>query len=65
MISRDGVQNFHVVQGLYSGKPELKHSVFGARDGSGVFNMRDSTLTECSVISPDVAVEKPAASPQK
>jgi len=61
VLGRDGVQNFHVVQGLYSGKPELHHNVFGARDGSGVFNMRDSTLTDCSVISPDVAVEKAGA----
>lgn len=56
-----GVQNFHVVQGLYSGKPELKHSIFGGRDGSGVFHMEEYTLDNCSVVSPDVAVEKAPA----
>ena len=63
VIGRAGVQNFHVVEGLYSGKPELKHSIFAARDGSGVFNMREYTLDHCSVISPDVAVVKEAAGP--
>jgi hypothetical protein len=63
VITRDGVHNFHVVQGLYSGKPELKHSIFGARDGSGVFNMRDTVLTDCSVVSPDVAVGKQVVGP--
>lgn len=63
VMSRAGVQNFHVVEGLYSGKPELKHSIFGARDGSGVFNMREYTLDHCPVISPDVAVVKEAAGP--
>lgn len=60
VLGHDGVQNFHVVQGLYSGKPELKHSIFGGRDGSGVFHMEEYTLDNCSVVSPDVAVEKPA-----
>jgi hypothetical protein len=63
VMGRDGVQNFHVVQGLYSGQPEVKHSIFGARDGSGVFNMRETTLDHCSVVSPDVAVEKEVAGP--
>jgi hypothetical protein len=61
VLGGDGVQNFHVVQGLYSGKPELKHSIFGGRDGTGVFHMEEYTLDNCSVVSPDVAVEKPAA----
>lgn len=60
VLGGDGVQNFHVVQGLYSGKPELKHSIFGGRDGSGAFHMEEYTLDNCSVVSPDVAVEKPA-----
>ena len=65
VIDRDGVivTNFHVVRGIYSGTPELKHSVFGARDGSGVFNMRDTVLTDCSVVSPDVAVGKQVVGP--
>jgi hypothetical protein len=60
VMGGDGVQTFHVVQGLYSGKPELKHSIFGGRDGSGVFHMEEYTLDNCSVVSPDVAVEKSA-----
>jgi hypothetical protein len=63
VMGRDGVQNFHVVKGTYSGKPEVKHSVFAARDGSGVFNMLDLTLVNCTVVSPDVAVEPEAAAP--
>jgi hypothetical protein len=59
VLGRNGVQNFHVVQGLYSGKPEVKHSSFGGRDGSGVFHMTETTLENCSVVSTDVAVEKP------
>jgi hypothetical protein len=61
VLGGNGVQNFHVVRGVYSGKPELKHTVFGARDGSGVFHMTETTLDNCSVVSPDVAVEAPAA----
>lgn len=61
VLGRDGVQNFHVVEGVYSGKPELKHTIFGARDGSGVFHMEEFTIENCSVVSPDVAVEKPVA----
>jgi len=61
VLGRDGVQNFHVVKGVYSGKPELKHTIFGGRDGSGVFHMEEYTVENCSVVSPDVAVEPPAS----
>ena len=61
VVGRDGVQNFHVVEGLYSGKPELKHTIFGARDGSGVFHMTEATLNNCTVVASDVALEKPTA----
>ena len=63
VLGHDGVQNFHVVLGLYSGKPELKHTIFGARDGSGVFNMEENTLDSCSVVAADVAVVKEGAGP--
>jgi hypothetical protein len=61
VLGHDGVQNFHVVLGLYSGKLELKHTIFGGRDGSGVFHMEENTLDNCSVVGSDVAVEKPTA----
>jgi hypothetical protein len=63
VLGHNGVQNFHVVLGLYSGKPELKHSIFGAKDGSGVFHMEDYTLANCSVVGSDVLVEKEVAGP--
>ena len=63
VLGHNGVQNFHVVSGLYSGKPVLKHTIFGAKDGSGVFNQEDYTLDTCSVVSPDVAVGKQVAGP--
>jgi hypothetical protein len=63
VLGHNGVQNFHVVQGLYSGKPELKHSIFGAKDGSGVFHQEETTLENCSVVAADVAVVKQEAGP--
>jgi len=67
VLGREGVQNFHVVKGAYSGQPEVKHSIFAARDGSGVFNMLELTLVNCTVVSPDVDVEPEAtaAAPAK
>ena len=61
VLGHNGVQNFHVVEGVYSGKPEVKHTIFGGRDGSGVFHMTETILDNCTVVSPDVAVEKAAA----
>jgi hypothetical protein len=63
VLGHNGVQNFHVVQGLYSGKPVLKHTIFGAKDGSGVFHQEDYTLDNCSVVAADVAVEKEVVGP--
>ena len=67
VMGRDGVQNFHVVKGAYSGQTEVKHEIFAARDGSHVFNMLDLTLVNCTVVSPDVDVEPEAtaAAPAK
>jgi hypothetical protein len=63
LLGHNGVQNFHVVLGVYSGKPELKHTIFGAKDGSGIFHQEDYTLDNCSVVAPDVAVEKEVVGP--
>jgi hypothetical protein len=63
VLGHNGVQNFHVVLGLYSGKPELRHTIFGAKDGSGVFHQEETALTNCSVVSADVSVVKEQAGP--
>ena len=59
VLGHNGVQNFHVVLGVYSGKPELIHTTFGAKDGSGVFHQEQTTLTNCTLVDADVLVEKP------
>ncbi len=63
VLGHNGVQNFHVVTGLYSGKPELRHTIFGAKDGSGAFHQEQTSLTNCSVVSPDVVAPKEEAGP--
>ena len=63
VLGHNGVQNFHVVTGLYSGKPELRHTIFGAKDGSGVYHQEQISLTNCSVVSPDVATPKEEVGP--
>jgi hypothetical protein len=63
VLGHNGVQNFHVVTGLYSGKPELRHTIFGAKDGSGVFHQEQISLTNCPVVSPDVAPPEDEAGP--
>jgi hypothetical protein len=63
VLGHNGIQNFHVVLGAYSGKPELKHSTFGAKDGSGIYHQEETTLTNCSVVNADVAVPKEAVGP--
>ena len=62
VLGHNGVQNFHVVTGLYSGKPEVRHTTFGAKDGSGVYHEEQASLTNC-VVSPDVATPKETAGP--
>jgi hypothetical protein len=61
VLGHNGVQNFHVVTGAYSGKPEVRHTIFGDKDGSGVFHQEQTSLTNCSVVSPDVAAPKEEA----
>ncbi len=63
VLGHNGIQNFHVVQGLYSGKPELKHTTFGAKDGTGTYHQEETTLTNCSVVDADVSVPKETAGP--
>jgi hypothetical protein len=60
VLGHNGIQNFHVVLGAYSGKPEVKHSTFGAKDGSGTYHQEETTLTNCSVVNADVSVPKEA-----
>ena len=47
-----------LVTGANSGKTELKHSIYGGKDGSHLFNIRVTALVQCSVLSPDVVVGK-------
>jgi hypothetical protein len=63
VLGHNGVQNFHVITGLYSGKPEVRHTIFGAKDGSGVYHQEQISLTNCSVISPDVVARKEEVGP--
>jgi hypothetical protein len=63
VLGHNGVQNFRVVTGLYSGKPEVRHTIFGAKDGSGVYHQEQISLTNCSVVSPDVVAPKEEAGP--
>ena len=67
VMGHDGVENFYLVTGANSGKTELKHSIFGGKDGSHLFNIRVTTLDNCTVVSPDVAVmpETPGAAPKR
>ena len=61
VLGHDGLETFYVVIGANSGKPELKHSIYGGKDGSHIFNIRVTTLDHCDVVSPDVAVGKEGA----
>lgn len=67
VMGHDGVENFYLVTGANTGKPELKHSIYGGKDGTHAFNIRVTTLDNCSVVSPDVVVapEILGASPKK
>jgi hypothetical protein len=55
-----GSEYFHVEKDAATGKPVLKHTIRGGRDGSHVYNIREMTLNNCPVISPDVVVNAPA-----
>jgi hypothetical protein len=56
-----GSEYFRVEKDPASGKPVLKHTISGGRDGSGKYNIREMTLANCSTVSPDVIVGAPAA----
>jgi hypothetical protein len=56
-----GSEYFHLEKDSTSGKPILKHTISGGRDGSGKYNIREMTLANCSMVSPDVVVTEPAA----
>ncbi len=58
VFGHDGVETFYLVTGANSGKTELKHSIYGGKDGSHLFNIRVTTLDQCSVLSGDVVVGK-------
>jgi hypothetical protein len=56
-----GSEYFHLEKDPASGKPILKHTIRGGRDGSHVYNIREMTLDNCGTVSPDVVVTEPAA----
>ncbi|THD58648.1 hypothetical protein [Phenylobacterium sp.] len=55
-----GNELFHLEKGD-GGKPVLKHTIRGGRDGSHVYNIREMILANCSVVAPDVVVSEPGA----
>jgi hypothetical protein len=56
-----GSEFFHLEKDPASGKPILKHTIRGGRDGSGKYNIREMILANCSTVSPDVVVTEAAA----
>ncbi len=64
-----GSEYFHLEKDPASGKPILKHTIRGGRDGSHVYNIREMTLADCSTVSSDVLVAEAsapgAAAPEK
>jgi hypothetical protein len=60
VLRSDGSEQFHLEKGD-GGKPILKHTIRGGRDGSHVYNIRETILANCSVVSPDVVVSEPQA----
>lgn len=67
VMGHDGVENFYLVTGANSGRTELKHSIYGGKDGTHAFNIRVTTLDRCTVVSPEVVVtpEVPGAAPKR
>jgi hypothetical protein len=56
-----GSEFFHLEKDPATGKPILKHTIRGGRDGSHVYNIREMILANCATVSPDVVVTEPAA----
>ncbi len=61
VLRSSGSEYFHVEKDPASGRPILKHTISGGRDGSGKYNIREMTLSACATVSPDVVVTEPAA----
>ncbi|HLZ74477.1 hypothetical protein [Phenylobacterium sp.] len=61
VLRSSGSEYFRVEKDPASGKPILKHTISGGRDGSGKYNIREMTLGACPTVSPDVVVTEPAA----
>lgn len=55
VLRGDGSEQFHLEKGD-GGKPILKHTIRGGRDGSHTYNIREMILATCSVVSSDVVV---------
>ncbi|MBS0334268.1 MAG: hypothetical protein JSS35_15985 [Proteobacteria bacterium] len=60
VLRSDGNELFHLEKGE-GGKPILKHTIRGGRDGSHLYNIRETILANCSVVDPNVAVSAPQA----
>lgn len=60
VLRSDGNEQFHLEKGE-GGKPILKHTIRGGRDGSHLYNIRETILANCSIVSPDVVVAEPQA----
>jgi len=61
VLRSDGPELFHLEKDPASGKPILKHTIRGGRDGSHLYNIRETILANCPVVSADVVVAEPAA----
>jgi len=55
-----GNELFHLEKGE-GGQTVLKHTIRGGRDGSHVYNIRETILANCPVVAPDVVVSDPSA----
>lgn len=60
VLRSDGAELFHLEKGE-GGKPILKHTIRGGRDGTGKYNIRETILANCSVVGPGVVVSEPQA----
>ena len=69
VLRSGGSEYFHLEKDQATGKPILKHTIRGGRDGSHIYNIREMTVGGCSTVSPDVVVAEAsapgAAAPEK
>jgi hypothetical protein len=61
VLRSGGNEEFHLEKDPATGKPLLKHTIRGGRDGSHVYNIRETILANCPTVSPDVMVAEPTA----